>query len=566
VPEEEHTSDRSDAASDSDRLLELADEIVILSAHLQAGTQRLLELLAEFDRKGGWLVDGHRTCAHWLAHHTGIDLGAAREKVRVARALEELPETRAVMSRGELSFAKVRALSRVATPETESDLLDYARGASAAGVERLVRSWRREGLDEEALDRERHRSRRLTVLPDNEGMYVVRGRVSAEVGAVLVRALEAGEDALFRARGQNLTAVPAGTNPDGGPVELSAEAAAALDPLSSIEPMDKPRQRRADALGLLAERALAAGFGALDDDPAEGAAENDPAPISGSRAERYQMVVHVDRATLEAGAGASALGISELEDGTRVSAETSRRLACDASIVEMTHQARGVDAPAGDGCAACAAAGHANVAADIGAGDTADEAADPTAAPTFSGTLTHLGSVLDLGRRSRTISPALRRALEFRDGGCRFPGCGLAFTEGHHIWHWADGGPTSLDNLVLVCRRHHGLVHEGRFRVEMGPTGQPNFYNPRGIPLPDVPPPTIGGSAIHLLRHNRARGVSPDHRTGRTRWPYPHHIPLDIAERAWEAAARGDDEGNRMDGDSAAGRGAPSGPFRPRGA
>jgi hypothetical protein len=71
----------------------------------------------------------------------------------------------------------------------------------------------------------------------------------------------------------------------------------------------------------------------------------------------------------------------------------------------------------------------------------------------------------------------------------------------------------------------------------MGPTGQPNFYNPRGIPLPDVPPPAKG-SAIHLLRHNRARGVSPDYRTGRTRWPYPHHIPLDIAERAWEAAAR----------------------------
>jgi hypothetical protein len=423
----------------------------------------------------------------------------------------------------------------VATPDTERDLLDYAKGASAAGVERLVRSWRREGLDEAALDRERHGSRRLTVVPDNEGMYVVRGRVSAEVGAVLVRALEAGEDALFRARGQNITAVPVGTNPDGSPVALSAEAAAALDPLSAIEPMDKPRQRRADALGLVAERALAAGFGALTDDPAEGAAEDDPAPISGSRAERYQVVVHVDRATLEA--GASARGISELEDGTRVSAETSRRLACDASIVEMTHQARDVDAPAGGGCAACAAgAGGASEAA--GAGDTADGAPDPTAALSFSGTLTHLGSVLDLGRRSRTISPALRRALEFRDGGCRFPGCGLKFTEGHHIWHWADGGPTSLDNLVLLCLRHHRLVHEGDFRVEMGPSGQPNFYNPRGIPLPDVPPPTKGGSAIHLLRHNRARGVSPDHRTGRTRWAYPHQIPLDVAERAWEATAR----------------------------
>jgi hypothetical protein len=292
----------------------------------------------------------------------------------------------------------------------------------------------------------------------------------------------------------------------------------------------------------VAERALAAGFGALAEDAAEGgAAEDDPAPISGSRAERYQVIVHVDRATLEA--GASARGISELEDGTRVSAETSRRLACDASVVEMVHQARDVDAPAGGGCAACAAAGHANSAAATGAAGNADQAPDPTAAPSFSGTLTHLGSVLDLGRRSRTISPALRRALEFRDGGCRFPGCGLKFTEGHHIWHWADGGPTSLDNLVLLCLRHHRLVHEGDFSIEMGPTGQPNFYNPRGIPLPDVPPPVEGGSAIHLLRSNHTRGVSPDHRTGRTRWAYPHQIPLDIAERAHEAAARanGDD-------------------------
>jgi hypothetical protein len=172
--------------------------------------------------------------------------------------------------------------------------------------------------------------------------------------------------------------------------------------------------------------------------------------------------------------------------------------------------------------------------------------------------------VLDLGRRARTISPALRRALEFRDGGCRFPGCGLKFTEGHHIWHWADGGPTSLDNLVLLCLRHHRLVHEGDFRVEMGPTGQPNFYNPRGIPLPDVPPPTKGGSAIHLLRHNRARGVNPDHRTGRTRWAYPHQIPLDIAERAREAAARENEEGTGTDRHSAGRKGTTSGSFRPR--
>src|SRR5690606_6558696 len=127
-----------------------------------------------------------------LSYRTGIDLGAAREKVRAARALVTLPLTSAAMARGELSFSKVRALSRVATPENEADLLELARGCTTAQIERMVRAWKRGGRQDEAeRERELHLSRCFSVFPDDDGMYVVRGRLTPEVGALLMRALEA---------------------------------------------------------------------------------------------------------------------------------------------------------------------------------------------------------------------------------------------------------------------------------------------------------------------------------------------------------------------------------------
>jgi hypothetical protein len=151
------------------------------------------------------------------------------------------------------------------------------------------------------------------------------------------------------------------------------------------------------------------------------------APISGTRAERYQVVLHVEPATLAADGEP---GRSEMEDGTRLSAETSRRLSCDAGLVRVEH---GAD-----------------------------------------------GSVIDVGRKTRTIPPAVRRALEARDRGCRFPGCGRRFTDAHHVKHWADGDKTSVRNCVLLCRFHHRLVHEGGWRVEWRGDGKPMFFNLRG--------------------------------------------------------------------------------------
>ena len=181
-----------------DALQDLGDEIATLAAHVHAATHRLLTLILEFDRRQGWELEGHRSCAHWLAFRTGVDLGAAREKVRGARALERLPLVSEAMARGELSFAKVRSLTRVADAENESELLAFARTSTAAQLERLVRGYRRGSRhDEVEQERMRHESRTLSVFPDDDGMYVIRGRVDPEVGALLMRAIEAASDALF---------------------------------------------------------------------------------------------------------------------------------------------------------------------------------------------------------------------------------------------------------------------------------------------------------------------------------------------------------------------------------
>src|SRR5438132_10995327 len=119
----------------------LGDEIAELSAHLDAATARLLDLIREFDARAGWNT-GFRSCAEWLSWRVGLDLGAARERVRVAHALGALPLMAEALARGELSYAKVRALTRVATPETETRLLAVGRQGTAAHVERIVRGWR----------------------------------------------------------------------------------------------------------------------------------------------------------------------------------------------------------------------------------------------------------------------------------------------------------------------------------------------------------------------------------------------------------------------------------------
>jgi len=219
----------------------LGDEIAELSAHLDAASARLLDLIREFDARDGW-NNGFRSCAHWLAWRVGVELGAARERVRVARALGSLPRLAEALAHGELSYAKVRALTRVAltrvaTPETEERLLAVGKAGTACHVERIVRGWRR--VDQIAEAREtaaRHKSRSLHVYQDADGMVVVRGRLTPEAGAVLMRALAAARETLYQ--------------PARGTEDVPAETS----PTPSME------QQQADALALLAETGLHRGI------------------------------------------------------------------------------------------------------------------------------------------------------------------------------------------------------------------------------------------------------------------------------------------------------------------
>jgi hypothetical protein len=393
----------------------LGDEIARLSAHIEVATARLLALIREFDASEDWFEEGFTSCARWLSWRTGIGPGAARERVRVAKALGDLPVLSAALGEGRLSYSVARALTRIATPENEAELVETARHTPAADLERLVGAWRRADRSEaEELqdERERHARRELWLTPDEDGSWRIRGRLDPEAGAVLQKALEAAAEALYGR-------VPADP-------ETPAEA------------------RRADAIGLLAEAALGEGLGA-------------EANVA-ARAERFQVVVHVSAETLqcdtcdtsshgERSPVGPAVGPApeppRIEHGPPVSAETARRLACDAGVVPMTHD--------------------------------------------------RSGNVLDVGRKRRSVPTALGRALAHRDGGCRFPGCRARFYDRHHVHAWTDGGPTELGNLVQLCRRHHWLVHEGGWSVRVddgdGAAGEVSFHRPDGRHLPRVPEP-----------------------------------------------------------------------------
>ena len=287
-----------DRVAELDRL---GDAIAELSAHLEAATAHLLDLIREFDARGGWNT-GFRSCADWLSWAVGLDLGAARERVRVARALGKLPGLAQAFARGELSYAKVRALTRVATPETEARLLAVGRAGTAAHVERIVRGWRWVDRQAEARETARQHARRaLHVYEDEDGTVVVRGRLEPEVGALFLKALAAARETLYqqarRKEAGNPSAGPAAPapTPESPTPETTTESPAAVTPARELP---TTAQQHADALALLAETALNHGL--------------DP----GAPGERYQVVVHVDAAVL---ADPDQPGQSLLEEGARVS-------------------------------------------------------------------------------------------------------------------------------------------------------------------------------------------------------------------------------------------------------
>jgi Domain of unknown function (DUF222)/HNH endonuclease len=399
----------------------LEHEITELAAHLAAGTCRWLELVAEFDRRGVWADYACRSAAEWVAWQCALTTRAAREHVRVARRLTELPLIHEKFAEGQLSFSKVRALTRVAEPGNEEDLIELARNATASQLERIVRGLRQVSTAEA---QEQQANRYLTTWWEDDGSLSIHARLSAEDGAMFLSALDAAHD---RLRDEADDDRDAG---DGGSAEPPAENGSA-EPHPEV-PSEPPRPRHQTHADALVE--LARGNAG------------------------YEVSVHVDLDVLSR----DGPGQVRLKDGPALAPETARRLACDASLIPV---------------------------------------------------LEREGHILSVGRKTRAVPPSIARAVEARDGGCRFPGCEhRRFLDKHHIIHWGWGGETDKSNLILLCRYHHRLAHEGGLRISGNADKVVYFRLPDGTRLVSAPPAPSGD--VETLRAlNRGAGTRIDPET-----------------------------------------------------
>ena len=406
-------------------------QICELAGHLAAATCRFLVLLGDFDARRGWASWEMGSCAQWLSWKCQMSSGTAREHVRVARALRELPVIRARFAAGRLSYAKVRALTRIATAATEAGLAGLAGPMTANQLERFARAHRRVTRADDADARVR---RRLTWRVEEDGSLSGTFRLPPLAGAVLLKAL--------RAACADLEGLPSGP-----PAGVSAETPATpgapdADAPDTGRPVVRTSSDLADGLVAVAESFLAGKVAGADD------------------AEIYQVVVHAGTDVLAGPAVPAAdPGVSaetspaparvpgdpadparcHVEDGPAISVSTAQMIACTAALSWMRH------------------------------GDA--------------------GEILALGRRRRRPSSAIRRAARERDHcRCRFPGCESRRVDLHHIQHWANGGRTDLDNLISLCPYHHKVVHDRGYLIAAPPGRTFTFYRPDGTPLPSSPP------------------------------------------------------------------------------
>ena len=355
---------------------ELDRGIVNLATRINAATYELLLLVRQFDERAGWLQWGFQNCAEWLHWRCDLSMSAAREKVRVAHALKSLPMITLAFSNGELSYSKVRPLTRVARVDNEKSLLAFALKTTASRVEERCRELRCGTAASVDEARRAHTGRSLRVFRDAEhGTMTITVELSIETGELMEKALDCARDA------------------------TSSQTPKYIDECWAAQ--------QADALVAIANAYLSG--------------NGEP---SACTADNYQVAVHVDRSALANDDGRSSLPI-----------ESVKRLCCDGDAVVIVENEEG----------------------------------DP----------------LSVGRKTRTVPTAIKRALRARDKACVFPGCHhRRFVDAHHIKHWSAGGETSLDNLMLLCSRHHRLVHEGGFRIERDYQNRWFFKRPDGRAVP----------------------------------------------------------------------------------
>jgi hypothetical protein len=412
----------------------LEAEICELAGHLAAATCRFLVLLGDFDAREGWASWDMNSCASWLSWKCQMSSRTAREHVRVARALRDLPVIRTEFGAGRLSYAKVRALTRIATSDTEAGLAEIAGPMTGNQLERFARAHRQVSSADDAASRVR---RRLAWRVEEDGSLSGTFWLPPLQGAVLLKALRAAAGDLQHPHPADHDHPHDGPEPGGSAEPPAGDQVPVGDPSAGMT-----SSSLADALLVIAEAFLAEKV----------AAAADP--------EVYQVIVHVGtNATTPVGPAADPVSVSEersgpsaqqpghpadparchVEDGPAISVSTAQMITCSSSLSWMLH-------------------------------DSA-------------------GNLLDLGRRRRRPNTALRRAARERDNcRCRFPGCESRRVDLHHIQYWSNGGRTRLDNLISLCKYHHMLVHERGYLIAAARCGTFAFYRADGTAIPASPP------------------------------------------------------------------------------
>jgi HNH endonuclease len=379
-------------------MADLEDQLTLFAARIASATAAWLGWLAIFDRRAGYQSWGCRSTAHWLNWKCAMSTTTGHEHVRVARALEALPATRTAFSEGRLSYSKVRAISRVATVESEAELCDLGLGATAAQVEAICAGYRQAKQDCDRSEQEQaadaHEARRVSCRDNHDGTTTITVVLSTVDAKACENAIDTQTDAII--------------------ANATSDSMTARDVITERH-------------GIAAVRADA--FINLLTDPGAGA-ESAPAPA------RIEVLVDINQLTGGGGADPDVSGSADRSTcetgGTRIAPEVAQRLGCDAQISSLIQ----------------------------------DEQGNP----------------LSVGRESRVVPRRIRRALNRRDQNrCQFLGCDVTrHLHAHHIVHWAIGGPTELDNLVLVCSFHHHLVHEHGWTIKLNPGGGYNWITPDG--------------------------------------------------------------------------------------
>lgn len=473
----------------------LGERIAEAAAYMDAAMHRLLRDLREFDGGHGWHAQGAASTAHWLAWRVGWTLATGREHVRVARALGELPRIDEALRLGRLSYSKVRAITRVATPATEEMLLNDALLTTAGQLETICRKFqlvRRLNRQAPAEVRERRTVTRRTL---EDGMVRIEMTMRPDEAAIVWDAIE------HEARRMKVPAdVQDGEaqSPDG--VVHRFDRVDGLLAMSQAALRGESPDRTPIEVVLTIPKAALVATGASEWREAREMRDEDEArEANGAReaeAEGHRRGGRDVSAEASGGAkveeivrGVEAVGC--FRDGTCVSAETARRLACDAGVVELVEDGE--------------------------------------------------GQPLSVGRRTRTIPAAIKRALLHRDGKCRFPGCeNRLYLDGHHLRHWADGGETSLENTCLLCSRCHAYVHEHGYRVERV-AGELAFFDERGRRVqaePERPRGAhLGWQAIAAA--NRAAGIEITAATNVCGWDGDRVQYEMIVDGLWRQEARG---------------------------